>query len=679
MSTADELLAEMRGGSEQVQAEAFSDAGEMSARSLMQEMRGGEVELPESYGMTEEEIERKRRGQIEDLPEMEGILAGTDAGIGKEMFVAAALLTTPDPYEMGQILESNFPEIGVVQTPENEFIAVNRNTGKKVILNKPGISQVDILQALGLMAAFTPAGGASAMAPTLGAKVAAGAAAAGATQAALEGGQALAGGEFDGEEIPVAAAFGGLAETLGPAFQAVRSKIAKPVDEFAGEIAGARAAQEGLEQASGQRVSLYPAQQTVDRSMLDKQVYLLRAPESSKQAAQALKKQNQEVYDATIGLIDTVAQDKALETGPVRFWNASKAAIENKKLLREEMTDKLYKAAFRTKPGVDETKNYLQSSIESFLDRYSEGTGPHKALREAQRVISGSNNLEQLHSAKRHIDEMIDGSMGKVYGPESARVLIQIKDRLLNEMDSISPDYKKAREAFEQASKDVVNPMESSLVGTISRMSENNLDQVAGKIFNARNVNPSVVRRARGIIEEVDPGAWNEIIRVEVQRRLGGLKELIDDTPDAVSNTPAQIQRALFGNPEKRRVFMTALDPTQRANFRYLEDILGRAKTGRQLNSHTNAQMAIRNWLKGPIRAVEGVFKPVRTAAELSEEAVVSRNTEILARAMFDPDWSGKFADIVTRKDSPATLKAMFQLFDEIGSGMQGPDQEVSE
>lgn len=130
-----------------------------------------------------------------DLPEIGqgGLLFGEDKL--KAAAITPALLTATNPEEMGQILSSNFSNIGVTSDKKGNLFARNNTTGASVVLNKPGVSQVDIMQGLGIVAAFTPAGRVAGLVKT--------GSAAGATSAGIEALQALSGGEFDASQVAI--------------------------------------------------------------------------------------------------------------------------------------------------------------------------------------------------------------------------------------------------------------------------------------------------------------------------------------------------------------------------------------------------------------------------------------------------------------------------------------------
>jgi len=138
----------------------------------------------------------------QELPELGqgGLLSGEDETIGKA--ITPALLSATDPNELGQILSSNFENIGITSDEKGNLIANNNKTGVRVVLNQPGVSQLDILQGLGIAAAFTPAGRIAGAVKT--------GVAAGATSAGIEALQALSGGEFDFSQVAIDTVTAGL-------------------------------------------------------------------------------------------------------------------------------------------------------------------------------------------------------------------------------------------------------------------------------------------------------------------------------------------------------------------------------------------------------------------------------------------------------------------------------------
>lgn len=155
--------------------------------------------------------ERETRA-TQELPEVGqgGLLFGEDSATTAA--ITPALLTATNPEEMAQILQSGFENIGITSDEKGNLIANNNKTGAKVVLNKPGVSQIDILQGLGIAAAFTPAGRVAGALKVGGA--------AGATSAGIEALQALSGGEFDASQVAIDAVTAGV---LDKAFEVAKA------------------------------------------------------------------------------------------------------------------------------------------------------------------------------------------------------------------------------------------------------------------------------------------------------------------------------------------------------------------------------------------------------------------------------------------------------------------------
>lgn len=186
-----------------------------------------EQNMPQAAGplSTDFPEQRGETRAARELPELGagGLLSGENQA--KVAAIAPVLLTTTDPQEMAGIISSNFPNIGISQSPAGELLATNNRTGRQVILNKPGVSQLDVLQFLGIGSAFFPTGagirgiGVPALAKLAGRSAA--------VQAGLESAQALAGGEFDPGTIAAA----GIAAPVG---QVAGEKVLSPVARIVG-------------------------------------------------------------------------------------------------------------------------------------------------------------------------------------------------------------------------------------------------------------------------------------------------------------------------------------------------------------------------------------------------------------------------------------------------------------
>lgn len=141
-------------------------------------------------------------------------------------------LITFKPEEVAKIAKSMNPDISVIYNKDAKGkvypILSNKKTGENFIVNDPSLDMADLGRFAGVASAFSPAGFATKMAGKEAVKAgvksgvkqsaikatAAGTAGAG-TQAVIEGVQALGGGDFDTDEIKMAAATGAGGEVIG--------------------------------------------------------------------------------------------------------------------------------------------------------------------------------------------------------------------------------------------------------------------------------------------------------------------------------------------------------------------------------------------------------------------------------------------------------------------------------
>lgn len=135
------------------------------------------------------------------------------------------------PKEFVQVLQANYPGIGVRQDEKGNFIVKSSVNGQEYAI-PPGFSGGDVPKvAAGALAALPAARagtlGANLFGNTIGKILGAGAAAAG-TQGAIETSQAATGGEFNPEDVGAAGLFGGGAQALGSGVGAARRALTQP-------------------------------------------------------------------------------------------------------------------------------------------------------------------------------------------------------------------------------------------------------------------------------------------------------------------------------------------------------------------------------------------------------------------------------------------------------------------
>jgi len=185
--------------------------------------------------LTPERIEEM--GELTDISKMlEGREEGVLTNIGERVSQTLLNMTTTDPMELANILTSRFPEdVEVSLSPEGVPVARNKHTGYEVAINKPGFSAMDVLQGIGLIGSYTPAARMTGLVKGMAGRIATGMFGAGATETALQTGQAVAGGEFDESDIVLSTLTGAVPETVVKPLVAAGTKakeLVKPLAEI---------------------------------------------------------------------------------------------------------------------------------------------------------------------------------------------------------------------------------------------------------------------------------------------------------------------------------------------------------------------------------------------------------------------------------------------------------------
>ena len=621
-------------------------------------------------------------GRIEQTPELGTLpeFGGTEEG--DTFKIAMGMLSTFDPKAQQDIIQQQIPGAVFETTPDGSTIIEVPTEGggvRRSVLNRPGASPQDFTTGIAKALSFIPAARLSAIGKGLFQKFSMGAAGAGITeQASQELGVQLGRKDRDPIETAIATGTGGAAELVVPAIQSLRSAKqassfgvgADEIEQVSGNIAKAR---EATEQTG---IPLFQAQQTGVPAQLEKQSFVAQLPAGTRSAMAGLKTQNKAAGDAVESFLVQIAPDSSVITGAEKLRTAAQSAVEKLKNIRAEKASPLYSDAFAEGSivNIDPVNTLISKKL---LDLPESGEIA-KSVRRVSRLISGEPTLKRMHNAKIEIDQMIskvgDGSLGNT----TKANLLEIQEELLRGMDDSSDLYLQAREAFKEASP-AVTKMQDSIIGKIANLKDDQLKQVATKLFDPSQTNPKVILDAKNVIRDVDPYAWDEIVRTELERRLGSVKSTAE--AGTVENIPGQLYRALFPNEKSTNVLMNALDSEGKKNLAYLQTALRRASFGRPGGSQTAAREEIKQGLRGGVfQSLRQMFKnPINTLASTGEDAAFNSRVKALSKALYDPTWKAEMKELRTfSPDSPAAARAFTQLINDIESTESKTDQEES-
>ncbi len=231
------------GGLEIPRQQQFSpypmEPGTSRASRELPEMFIGSYEMTPRFEELQQQLEDPELGffskmhvnmQLQDMMEHGEATRHVGTGLGEglgtldKLQISAAAMTMFDPSEVAQMLtqidpetgERKWPQFAIQTAPDGAVVVSNTQNGTRAIINRPGFSATDVVQMLGIGVAFTPAGRATAVVKSAFPRILAGLTTMGATEAVIQEGQEMAGGQFDPLDVAISAAFGPLVEVGRP-------------------------------------------------------------------------------------------------------------------------------------------------------------------------------------------------------------------------------------------------------------------------------------------------------------------------------------------------------------------------------------------------------------------------------------------------------------------------------
>lgn len=212
------------------QNRSFSLGGQLEkaspARARLDELRAAQAPSPQQeqsfLAQAQEAITGAERTaalpeDVQQLPELQSLFAPeTGTGFLNELKIGAGLASTFDPEARKDIIKNAIPDV-TFEEFEGTTV-VNLPNGEKAVINAPGLSTSDIAAGIAQALAFIPSGQLASFGRSLAQRAGIGAAASGATEAALQAGAQALGSEqeIDKGQVATAAALGPVGE-LGSA------------------------------------------------------------------------------------------------------------------------------------------------------------------------------------------------------------------------------------------------------------------------------------------------------------------------------------------------------------------------------------------------------------------------------------------------------------------------------
>lgn len=408
-------------------------------------------------------------------------------------------------------------------------------------------------------------------------------------------------------------------------------------------------------------IPLTPAEQTNLPSLKSQQKALSNLPYSSDIMDDFYKMRGGKVSEAVGKTLDDISR---VESGELAGQAGRKAADEitaGMTAARAKQAKPLYDKAFASKTPVDikPVVSYIDSQLTT-----AKG-GIKTTLEKARSLLMkpGTEELDDsvigLHNAKMAIDDMISNARESGIGNVSKAKLMEVKHRLLKQIDAISPDYKSARALYADVSPGI-EKVKEGVVGILSDLKDQRLQKAGQILFDPKTIGPRSVREARGLFYGAkQQDKWNALLRSYLQEHFEKAGQEYA-TAGGVSTQGAKFRAAMFGNPKQRDILKAAMEPQQYQALSDLMDVLeatGRAaKVGSDTAWNQEAMREIRRQSGGVTSNIVAPHQIPGKLRDWYEQVKLGKYSENLAKIITSPDAVKKLKSL--RQVSPRSARA---------------------
>jgi len=616
--------------------------------------------------------------QLQGLPEFGSTIRPDDRSFIKDV---ARSLSFDDKTKKDIIKEQYKDRVSFEDVGNGEYTIVNLQNQdgsvEKSVLNAAGLSSEDVRSVLGTTAGFIGT-------ELIGRKVKPVSEGVSLLRAALVptiaevGMQAIQTSQGMKDirplDIALSGSFGGLGEIFNRGLKYVadsKNKIYN-MNNLEDTNAAKQAFKEGELAQGSTGIDLFPAQKTSDEYDLARVGYLKTKREGAPVARRAIEQQNKQVEEAADRFSSSVSTNaEASLTAPDSIIGASRKIINNQKVAKRVNSTSVYKRAEKNPKPVN--TGSVVKELENVSNKY--GSAVKEALEPyVVKIQDAGGDYLKLKTIKEEMDDAIKALAGN---PASVR-LKGVSLRLRKSIEDSNPLYKAANKVYQAESKKI-EALENTLLGKLSKITkEQDKTNVYKLVFNPEKTTPKAFKELKKEIIAVDPQAWRDLIRGNIDSNLGKLKP----ESDAFSNVPKEVHTAIFGQNRKSAALMREAvkgTPAEK-KLNFLDVALNRAKLGRDKGSDTESKLAVSKEIEkgGAIaKTINNTTKLIRTfftnnAADAAQvfsggRASVRERVLSLADTMFDPKYQPQWDKITAEPfNSNAQTRALYQLLDNL-------------
>ena len=200
-----------------------------------------------------------------------------------------------------------------------------------------------------------------------------------------------------------------------------------------------------------------------------------------------------------------------------------------------------------------------------------------------------NNSMYVVNTTNKYINRQIDKFTNSASpDPNKVRLLQRSRKNMLKIIDEQVPDYKTAREIFEEGSP-AVTRLEQGAVGRAATRGELQIQNIPNLVLSGANASPESVKLARQSFFDAGRGdAWNDLITVFLKQKFDEASKLMPVGSDK-SGFSAYMMRSLFKDENQKKILREALGGDKEAlqNMEWLMEVMEAQRITYGQNSKT--------------------------------------------------------------------------------------------
>lgn len=264
------------------------------------------------------------------------------------------------------------------------------------------------------------------------------------------------------------------------------------------------------------------------------------------------------------------------------------------------------------------------------------------------------SSLSRFDLVKRRLDDMRETAM-RSGERDRARLIGEARNRLVNSLDKVSPDYRAARMAYSEDAP-ALKALRESPLGKVASLDDADLKKVTKILFDPSQIDPKQVAAVRREFLNTDPSAWRQILRNHMEQKLDEV---------AGERTGDAFYKKLLSKPRDYELLIRAADG--------LPDIQRRLSDMRKIYPALIQAKTVRGAAAQAKSSLDVPRPPLQAAAEALSNIAGGRMDRAAVELITDPKWDTAWAAI---KDIEPSRKpeAIASLIARVAAGQAGDD-----